>query len=137
MFAKSKSLSSLLLLVAGLAGATYAAAESGDIPAVVETGPQGSSFRCEIEVREQGGMVSLSGVVEAEVAIAGSYRFRVESAGGSGNASISQGGGFSAGPGEAVTLGRVMLSANGVYDASLDLDTDAGSVDCEERAGRI
>jgi hypothetical protein len=128
MSAKSRYLSLPLLIATGLAGAACTAigSESQDAP-----------LRCAIDVSEQGGMVSLQGVVKASAAIEGTYRFSVESAGGSGNSRIKQGGGFSAAPGETVKLGRVMLSANGIYDASLELDTSAGSVECEEQAGRL
>jgi hypothetical protein len=128
MFAKHRYLSLPLLIVSGLVGAACTAigSESQDAP-----------LRCEIEVSEQGGMISLRGLVEADEATSGTYRFAVESAGGSGSSKINQGGGFSAAPGETVTLGRVMLGANGVYEVSLELDTESGSVECEERAGRL
>lgn len=128
MFGKSRHLSLPLLIAVGLAGAACAA---------TGTESQGAPLRCTIEVSEQGGMVSLQGVVETDEAIDGTYRFTVESTGGSGNSRINQGGGFSAAPGETVKLGRVMLGANGVYDASLELDTDAGAVECEEQTGRL
>lgn len=128
MFASHRYLSLPLLIVSGLAGAACTAigSESQDAP-----------VSCRIEVSEKGGMISLQGLVEADEAIDGTYRFAVESTGGSGNSRINQGGGFSAAPGETVTLGRVMLGANGVYEASLELDTGSGSVECEERAGRL
>lgn len=126
MFASHGYLSLPLLVASGLIGAAYAA-----------TGSQDAPLSCRIEVQEQGGLISLQGIVEAEAAIDGTYRFAVESAGGSGSSKINQGGGFSAAPGETVTLGRVTLGANGVYEASLALDTESGSVECEERAGRL
>ena len=117
-----------IALALALSGAAFAASdmESQDAP-----------LRCEIEVTQTGGMISLVGLVEADHAIAGSYSFAVESSGGSGSSNIRQGGGFSVAPGETVTLGRVMLGANGVYDASLELATDSGAIECEERAGRL
>jgi hypothetical protein len=126
MFASHRYLALPLLVATGLAGAAYAA-----------TGSQDAPLSCRIEVSEQGGMISLRGLVEADEAIDGIYRFAVESVGGSGNSRINQGGEFSAAAGETVALGRVMLGANGVYDASLELDTGSGSVECEERAGRL
>ncbi len=130
MFENRKYLSPMapLFLALGLTGAAFAATggEASDAP-----------LRCEIKVGQTGGMISLEGSVETDTRIAGSYRFAVASAGGGGNSRISQGGAFTATPGEIVTLGRVMLGANGVYDASLELVTDAGTVACEERAGRL
>lgn len=130
MFDNSRNLSrtAALLLVLGLTGAACAATGS---PA-----PEAPT-RCDIAVTAKGGMIALEGNVETDTPIVGSYRFAVKSAGGAGNTRISQGGGFTAAPGETVTLGRVMLGANGVYDASLELTTDAGTIACEETAGRI
>jgi len=121
-----KAFSLLIPALAGLGIAGAALASAGS-----EEGP----VRCEIRSSISGGMVSLEGVVESDASISGSYRFTVESAGGSGNSMIRQGGGFSAGPGEAVALGRVMLGANGIYDAVLALDAGGVSLECEDRVG--
>jgi hypothetical protein len=121
-----------LLLVApalvGL-GITGAAIASGD------AGSADGPLRCEIQSSVSGGMVSLESVAESNAAVSGSYRFVVKSVSGSGNSSISQGGDFSASPGETVTLGRVMLGANGIYDAVLTLDAGGRAVKCVERVG--
>lgn len=128
MFSNSKALAILApaLVGLGLAGAAVASAgaQSGDGP-----------VRCEIRSSVTGGMVSLQGVVESDVAVNGSYRFQVESAAGSGSSTIRQGGGFSAGPGTPAVLGQVMLGANGIYDAVLTLDAGGVSLECEDRVG--
>jgi len=93
------------------------------------------SVRCEILTNTQNGMVAMQGVVHADSAISGSYRFRVASASGGGNSNISQGGHFSAGPNDAVTLGQVMLGANAAYDASLEVNANGATITCAERAG--
>ncbi len=117
-----------LLLSIGLTGAAFAA-----------TGIAASEtpLRCEIAVHETGGMIALEGNVESDTPASGIYRFAVESVAGAGNSRIRQGGEFAVAPGETVKLGNVMLGANGVYDASLSLETSAGTVSCEQRAGRI
>lgn len=121
---KTLSLLAPALVGLGITGAALASAGTSDGP-----------LRCEIRSGVAGGMVSLEGVVETDAAISGSYRFMVESAAGSGSSSIRQGGGFSAAPGEAVTLGRVMLGANGIYDAVLTLEAGGRALQCEDRVG--
>jgi hypothetical protein len=110
----------------------------GVAAATIGTGQAGSSagpLRCEIEATQQGPMVSLAGLVYADAPLAGSYSFEVESAGGGGGSNISQGGNFSAGPGEPAMLGRVSLGGNSVYDATLEVTADGLTVECEERVG--
>lgn len=121
----------LSLLAPALVGLGIASAALASVGAGSADGP----VRCEIKSSTAGGTVSLEGVVESDEAISGTYRFMVESAAGSGNSVIRQGGGFSAAPGEAVTLGRVMLGANGIYDASLELHANGTRVECEDRVG--
>ena len=115
-----------LALGLGLAGFAISAgqAESTDGP-----------VRCEIQANTQNGMVAMQGVVHADVAVSGSYRFRVASAGGGGNSKISQGGAFSAGPDDAVTLGNVMLGGGGSYDASLEVTSNGETIKCAEWVG--
>lgn len=106
--------------------------------ATIGSGQAGSSagpLRCEIETTQQGPMVSLAGLVHADAPLSGSYRFKVDSAGGGGGTNISQGGNFSAGPGAPATLGRVSLGGNSVYEATLEVTADGLTVACEERIG--
>lgn len=88
---------------------------------------------CEIQMSRSGGMIALESVAASDEAVAGSYSFTVRG----GGTDISQGGDFEAGPGETVTLGQVMLGANGSYDARLEVEADGRSVSCEERVGSI
>ncbi len=90
----------------GLAPIAMALALTGAAFAATGMASQDTPLRCEIEVTQTGGMISLVGLVEADQAMAGSYSFAVESSGGSGSSNIRQGGGFSVAPGETVTLGR-------------------------------
>ena len=115
-----------------LLGAAAAATAVGAGQAGSSDGP----VRCEIQAKNAGGMITLQGVVHADKAISGSYTFQVESAGGSGSTDISQGGGFSASPGNAATLGQVMLGGYGsIYDASLEVTAGGKSYRCKERVG--
>ena len=93
-------------------------------------------LRCEIQANSMNGMISLQGVIHSDVPISGSYRFKVASTGGAGNTNMSQGGAFTAAPGEAVMLGKIMLgNAGAIYDATLEIETDRMAVECEERVG--
>lgn len=94
--------------------------------------------RCEVLVTSEGGSTTLEGVVYAEKPMSGSYTFRVESSGGSGSSNINQGGNFSASPGNPASLGRVMLGGSGsVFDATLEVETPDGRLECTKRAGAI
>ena len=115
-----------LALGLGLAGIAISAGQAEST---------GGPVRCEILTDTQNGMVAMQGVIHTDAAISGSYRFRVASAGGGGNSNISQGGNFSAGPDDAVTLGQVMLGANAVYDASLEVTSNGATIKCAERTG--
>ncbi|WP_274426600.1 curli-like amyloid fiber formation chaperone CsgH [Chelativorans sp. YIM 93263] len=94
--------------------------------------------RCEVLVTSAGGSTTLEGVVHAERPMSGSYTFRVESSGASGSSNIKQGGDFSASPGHPAKLGRVMLGGSGsVFDATLEIETPGGRLECTKRAGAI
>jgi hypothetical protein len=125
MFGKSLKVAPVILGL-GVAVATIGTGEAGS-----SAGP----LRCEIEATEQGSMVSLAAVVHSDAPLGGSYRFKVESAGGGGGSNISQGGNFSAGPGAPAMLGRVSLGGNSIYDATLEVTADGLIVECDERIG--
>ena len=113
------------LLGLGLMGAAMSAGQAG-----TGDGP----VRCEIQTSATNGMIALEGMVYADAAISGSYKFRVVSAGGGGRSNIQQGGAFTAGPGGAVSLGRVMLGGAGAsYDASLSITSNGATIECAER----
>jgi hypothetical protein len=116
-----------LLLGLGVAGLAMGAgaASSSDGP-----------LRCEIKTGSMNGAIMLQGVIHADVPVSGSYRFKVASAGGAGNTNMSQGGYFTAAPGEDVMLGKVVLgNAGAIYDATLEIESDGMAVECEERVG--
>lgn len=122
----------LIPAAAGLAAISATALMAG-------SGAAHSDFaRCEISTTTSGGMTTLQGVVHADQPISGSYVFRVETVGGSGSSNIRQGGGFSASPGEPEKLGSVMLSSAGsVFEATLELDTSNGRLECSKRTGAL
>ena len=112
----------------GAAGLAMGAGQAGSA--------SGEPVRCEIQESSMNGMIVLAGVVQADVEVSGSYRFRVVSAGGAGGSNIQQGGDFTAGPDSAVTLGNVMLGGRGAtYDATLEIISGGKTVECAERVG--
>lgn len=114
-----------VLIGLGLAGAADGA---GRADAAAEP------LRCEIRETAVNGMVALEARVRSDVAASGSYSFRVTSAGGGGRSDISQGGAFTAGPGEPATLGQVMLGQRGAtFDARLEVTSGGRSIACSER----
>ena len=114
-------------LAAGL-GAAGAAMASG--------GASDGRLTCEIRKGSALGMTALEAVVHAGEAVSGSYSFTVKGSGG-GSTNIRQGGAFSAGPGAPATLGKVTVGGSAAYDASLRVEADGISVECEERFGAI
>ncbi|MBO6900843.1 MAG: hypothetical protein JJ864_05800 [Rhizobiaceae bacterium] len=127
MFAKSRLISRVAPAMIGvaIAGAAYAATNGED-----------TANGCEIRTTQNGSMISLDGVFVADVAVSGSYKLQITSAGGGGNTNIRQGGAFSAQAGEEVTLGRVMVGGYGAsYDASLEVEADGETLKCSERIG--
>ena len=115
------------VFAAGLGAAGAAMASGGG-----EDGP----LSCEIRKGSALGMTALEAVVHAGEAVSGSYSFTVKGSGGGGT-NIRQGGGFSAGPGAPATLGKVTVGGSAAYDASLRVEADGISVECEERFGAI
>jgi hypothetical protein len=119
------------LIAIGL-GLGLAAVVGGSSQATSTNGP----LTCAIETAPSGGAIALEGRVEAQVALSGSYRFRVASAAPGGSTNFRQGGGFSAMPDRPLTLGRIMLgNAGAVYDATLEITAAGTTVTCTERVG--
>lgn len=101
-----------------------------------EAGSKSEPVSCEIRAETSGGMTTLEGVLRADKAVSGSYRFRVKSSGTSGNSDIDQGGEFTAAPGSRETLGSVMLGSRGArYDASLAVTVNGKTIECSDRVG--
>lgn len=92
------------------------------------------ALSCEIEQSTMNGALVLRGVVHAGAAVSGNYRLKVTSAGGGGSANINQGGAFSAGRGDTVRLGTVMLGNRGTtYDVRLEVSAGGHDYQCVER----
>jgi CsgH protein len=119
----------------GLAGIATAATNShGDT--LLDLAPE--PFRCEIAATETGPMIALETRVFANQDIAGRYSLTVKSAGTAGSTNIRQGGAFTAGPGEMVALGKVMIGNNVAgYIATLEITTPDHVFDCREQVGGV
>jgi len=101
-----------------------------------QTPPVYEPVSCEIQASTANGRTTLTGTLHSDAAIDGSYRFKVAGSGRSGSSSIQQGGYFSAGADEPVTLGQVMLGGAGtIYNASLEISANGASLVCEKRIG--
>lgn len=92
--------------------------------------------RCEITGTVNGGMIALTGHVEAVPGVSGTYRLTVQGSGGNGNANISQGGRFTTSARGSATLGKMMLGNSGsVYDANLKIAIGSETYGCSETFG--
>lgn len=89
--------------------------------------------RCEIGASASGNMIQIEAVLHSAVALDGTYRMAVKSASAGGNAAVNQAGSFTARAGQSVSLGKVMLGANGVYDVLLEIDAPGANLKCEQR----
>lgn len=97
-------------------------------------GTSGDPIACQIEQSRSGGMIMLEGVVTSTQPVTGHYAFSVRGPG----ANINQGGDFEAAAGEAVSLGSIMIGANGTsHDVRLEVTAAGYSATCSERAGTI
>ena len=121
------------LAAAAVGFAALGAAAGGGGNATADA-PMSGPVRCEIQATSAGGMTTLEGVVHADIAVAGTYSFRVSGGGNGGSSNISQGGPFSAAPGASMPLGQVMLS-KGAYEAILSVSFDGETISCSERIG--
>lgn len=91
-------------------------------------------FSCEIEQSRSGGMILVESVVTSDTRSSGHYSFTLRGPG----TNISQGGAFEAGPGETLSLGTVMVGANGTtYDAELEVNASGQSLTCTRRIGSV
>ncbi|MFZ2103393.1 MAG: curli-like amyloid fiber formation chaperone CsgH [Oricola sp.] len=127
---KSGSVSAAILLM-GLAAAGCSAGAS-------ETVAAGDAVSCAIDVTARSGAIGLGAIVQASRPVTGSYRFNVTGSGGGGSTNISQGGGFSAGPGDDARLGTLMLGNHGAsYDVRLDVNVGGHDYHCVETVGGI
>lgn len=120
----SGSAALLALSLTGVALAGTSADTSSDEP-----------IHCEIKATENGRMIMLETMIHSDTTISGQYRFKLKSAGRSGNTNVSQGSNFRAEAGQPLQLGRMTVSSGAVYDASLDVTVSGVSFSCAERIG--
>jgi len=126
-FTKHLTIGSAALLALSLTGVALAGTSTAK--------PSDDPISCEIKASENRGMITLETLIHSDTSIQGQYRFKVKSAGRSGNTNISQGSNFRAAAGESLQLGRMMLSSGAVYDASLDVTVSGVHFNCAERIG--
>ncbi|MCX5479210.1 curli-like amyloid fiber formation chaperone CsgH [Kaistia geumhonensis] len=127
-------------LAAGCIPANLAAAGSGagagsGGSAGTLAGAGTAALSCEIRQSRARGQLMLEPMVSAASGASGSYSLTL-AGGGSGNSStISQGGGFTAPPGRATSLGQVSLDGGGVYRARLEVSAGGGKAVCAGKVG--
>jgi len=100
-------------------------------------GPEDRGFACGIAATTQKGMLTLEGTVLSPMALEGSYRFALRSAGAGGSSNISQGGAFTAQPNEPALLGRMTINAGARYEATLELETGGQRFACTDEITRL
>jgi hypothetical protein len=125
-------------LFAGLvavAAVTAGRADQG-APEAAAAAPKGP-VRCEIQKVTTGGTLTLTPIVRADMAVTGSYKFKVTGGSRGGSSTVDQGGPFSATASAPAKLSTVSVGAGGSYDASLTVTWDGTSVSCSERIGGI
>jgi hypothetical protein len=99
----------------------------------VTANASGSDLACGIATATERGMLAIEGVVQSPTALSGEYRFALKSSGNGGRTNISQGGQFSAAPGTAVTLGRVMVNAGSDIDVDFTVTAGGRTLDCSRQ----
>jgi hypothetical protein len=130
MSALTRNTVAAVVLLAGLmvAGPALTAGTQAATSAAVP--PASGGLSCKIQSIPANGGISLVGVVDADVAVSGSYAFHVASSGGGNSADIDQGGPFSAGAKGTVAVGTVTLAAGADYTATLTLTVNGATVAC-------
>lgn len=123
-----RRLTSATAAVLGLAVAGLAAASS-------QAGAAG--VQCGIETSTTNGMTSIVGVLHAAAPVDGAYRFAIVSKGPGGRSNISQGGRFTAGANETVTLGRATLNSNATIDVVFEVEANGVDVDCSTQTASL
>lgn len=109
-------------------GSTLTSEAGSEVEAIHEP------VRCEIQAVPDNGGIILEGLVHTATQIKGSYRFQVITTSRAGNSNVSQGGYFSTGPDDAMTLGKVMVgNRNAAYDVNLEVTTDGETIECTKR----
>ena len=100
---------------------------------LLSTPPDPPALRCELTQQVNGGTISITGLVYASAAGAGTYQLRVVKSGPSGTSTLNQGGAFTIQPPEASTVGRMAISveAGAGYTAHLRVASGGSSAECE------
>jgi len=135
MVSGAAALVALSLTGVALAGTNNSLPYAVPLDGTNTSGSSDAPISCEIKATENGGMITLETMIHSDTSINGQYRFKVKSAGGSGNTNLSQGSNFHVDAGSSTQLGRMMLSVGSVYDASLDVTVRGGTFSCAERIG--
>lgn len=134
MFSLIKTTAAATVLTATLAAAGFAGGTGQAGTSSAQSGP----LSCEIQVTPSGGMLAIAGVVRSDHAVSGGYSFKIAGGGSGGSSNISQGGPFLAAPGEAVTVGSIMVGAAGAkYDLTLEVTANGTKLECRERIGKL
>jgi opacity protein-like surface antigen len=93
-------------------------------------------FRCTIEAIEQGNSVTLTGVIQADVDVSGTYRLTASKTSGSASSKVNQSGVFRATPDAPARLGTVALSGSDPgFEARLFVALEGREVACAVRGG--
>lgn len=115
-----------------LGGVTFLTAEGNTPAAFAASGnstiASSEPIACELRVDRTGG-IGIEALAKATRAVSGSYRLTVSKRSAGGTSDITQGGDFSAKPGEQVLLGQVGIDG-GAFTAKLSLETSLGQASC-------
>ena len=93
---------------------------------------QDGPLACEIAVKHQGNRVVIQPTVHADESMRGEFSFRVKGSGSSGNTNIRQANNFHVEAGDSIAVGKIMLNGNKSYTATLELEADGNSAQCQE-----
>lgn len=117
-------------LVGGSALVLVAAplAFGGTNPGVASAAPR-DGLECAFETSKVAGGVKIEAVVETTKPAEGAYRLQLLKTSQGGTSAVTQGGAFSAAPGERVVLGTVMLDS-GTIEATLSVTSNRGNHNC-------
>ena len=87
---------------------------------------------CGINANSSGGMIALEAAFQSDVAVNGSYQFRVMSSGSGGSSNISQGGAFAAAANDLVKLGQVSINSGSTYQVEFTVNANGVDLDCSK-----
>lgn len=101
--------------------------------------PDPPALRCELTQQVENGTISITGLVYASEARAGTYQLRIVKSGPAGTSMLNQGGAFTIRPPEAAQVGRMAFSVEvgGAYTAQLRVTSGESSAECEGAHERL